>query len=110
MKETYLIVLCTAGSIEEAKKISYTLIEKKLAACCSILPEIISIYPWEKKVEEKKEILLVIKTLEKNYETLEKEIKMIHSYTIPEIIAINIDNGSKAYLDWVKEYTEKGEI
>jgi periplasmic divalent cation tolerance protein len=106
MKETFLVVFCTVRNIEEAKKISYTLIEKRLAACCTILLNAISIYPWQNRIEETKENLMIIKTSDINYENLEKEIKMMHSYTVPEIIAFKIENGSEAYLDWIKEITD----
>ena len=106
MKEMFIIVFCTVSTLEEAKKISYRLIEKQLAACCSISANFTSIYQWQNKIEESNEVLIIIKTSKKNYENLEKEIKMLHSYTVPEIIAVKIDNGSRAYLDWIKESTE----
>ena len=107
MNDPILLVYCMASSEDEGKKIAYTLIEKKLAACCNILPGATSIFHWEGKVEESSETLLLIKTTQKKYEQLEKEIKMIHSYSIPEIIATKIETGSSAYIDWVIEYVDR---
>ena len=79
MKETILLVYCTTSGIEESKRIAQTVIEKKLAACCNILPRAISIYNWQGETEEIEESLIMIKTTQKKYEQLEKEIKMIHN-------------------------------
>ena len=101
MKETILLVYCTTSGKEEAKKIAHTIIEKNLAACCNILPNAISIYNWQGKTEQTEESLILIKTTQRKYEQLEKEIKMIHSYSVPEIIATKIETGSSAYIDWI---------
>jgi periplasmic divalent cation tolerance protein len=102
MDDPILLIYCTVPSKEEANKIARLLVEKKLAACCSLIPGITSVYRWQNKVEESNEVLLLIKSSARVYEQLEKEIKMIHSYTVPEIIAIEIVEGSSAYIDWVK--------
>ena len=107
MNENILIVHCTCSSEAEAKNISRKIVDKRLAACCNIIPGITSIYSWEGKIEESQESLLLIKTTLKNYEQLEKEIKMIHSYAVPEIIALNAETGSAAYLDWIVDYVDK---
>jgi periplasmic divalent cation tolerance protein len=101
MKDDILLVICTAPNSNEAERIAHLLIEKRLAACCNILPEISSIYCWQNKIEAEQETLILIKTVHKKYEQLEKEIKMAHSYSVPEIIAIPVTNQSQAYLDWV---------
>ena len=101
MKDTVLLVYCTVPTIDEAKTISRILVDKKLAACCTSLPNATSIFRWEGNTEESSETLLLIKSTQKKYEQLEKEIKMIHSYSVPEIIATKIKAGSKAYIDWI---------
>jgi len=106
MEDKGIIVFCTFPSEEEAKNIAPVLVEKKLAACCTILPPVTSIYTWESKLEENQEILMMIKTSHKCYDQLEKQIKMLHSYSVPEIIGVNIEQGSKAYLDWVFDSTQ----
>ncbi len=105
MEECGIIVFCTFSSDEEAKEIAPVLVNKKLAACCTILPKVTSYYSWESKLEESDETLMLIKTSLKNYEQLEKQIKMLHSYSVPEIISVKIETGSKAYLDWLFENT-----
>lgn len=105
MEESGIVVFCTFPNNDEAKSVSKMLVEKNLAACCSIIPKIISIYRWESKLEESEETFVIIKTIQKCYDQLEKEIKMLHSYSVPEIISLNINNGSKAYLDWLIEST-----
>ena len=107
MKESILLVFSTTPGEDEAKKIALTLVEKKLAACCNIVNRVHSIYRWKDKVEEADEFLLLIKTTQKNYDQLEKEIKMIHSYSVPEIIATKIESGSTAYIDWIVESVGK---
>ncbi|MCK4561110.1 MAG: divalent-cation tolerance protein CutA [Calditrichia bacterium] len=112
MKESILLVYCTVSNQDEAKTIAHTLIEKSLAACCNIIPAVNSIYCWKGDVEEANESLMLIKTTQKKYEQLEKEIKMIHSYSVPEIIATKLETGSSAYIDWIIECLDKqgGEI
>ena len=105
MEELAIIVFCTFPNLDEARAIAPILVEKKLAACCSIFPQITSYYTWESKIEESNEILMMIKTTRKCYDQLEKQIKMLHSYSVPEIISVDINRGSKAYLDWVFEST-----
>ena len=96
-----LLVLTTAGSEEEARKIAHALVERKLAACVNIVPRIHSVYRWQGKVESAEELLLIIKTTQDREEPVRSAIKELHSYELPECIVIGIDGGSKEYLDWV---------
>ena len=105
MKEHALLVFCTIPNIDEAKSIARLLLNKKLAACCNIVPGLLSIYRWEGSIEETHEVLMLIKTSAKKYEQLEKEIKMVHSYSVPEIIGTEIVEASQAYLDWILQNT-----
>ncbi len=107
MNDSILMVYCTTANVEEAKTIARTVVEKQLAACCNIIPSVSSVYCWKGEVKESSEVLLLIKTTQKMYEQLEKEIKMIHSYSVPEIIANQIDTGSAAYFDWIIECLER---
>ncbi|MBI3209956.1 MAG: divalent-cation tolerance protein CutA [Candidatus Solibacter usitatus] len=100
-----LVVFCTCASPDEAEKIARTLVEKQLAACVNILPAVRSIYRWQGNVEDTTEVLLLIKTRQAVYPDLEKEIRKLHSYSAPEIVAIVIDRGSAAYLDWIAAET-----
>ena len=98
-----LLVLTTAGSEEEARKIAHTLVERKLAACVNIVPRVHSVYHWQGKVESADEFLLLIKTTKNREEYVRSAIGELHSYELPECIVIGIDGGSEEYLRWVSE-------
>ncbi|HEX4426155.1 MAG TPA: divalent-cation tolerance protein CutA [Terriglobales bacterium] len=97
------LVLTTAGSAEEAKKIAYALIERGLAACVNIVPQIQSVYRWQEKVEEAEEWLLIIKTTSEAFSRVRDAIKEMHSYALPECICVGIEDGSVEYLRWIAE-------
>ncbi len=100
-----ILVYVTAQDKEEAKAIAKILLEKKLCACVNVIPQIFSFYLWppeEKKLKEEQEVVLIIKTLEKKYLDIEKEIKKIHSYDNPAIFSIPVSNVSKSFLDWIE--------
>ena len=99
------IVLTTAGSADEARRIAEALVERKLAACVNIVPKIASIYRWKGKIEEAEEWLLVIKT-GVAFEKVRDAICEMHSYELPECLAIAIEDGSPEYLKWLAEATE----
>ena len=98
-----LIVFVTAPNGEEAAKIGRALVEERLAACANIIPSVRSIYRWKGEVCDDSECLLVIKTLWDRFGELERRVKELHSYEVPEIIALRVVNGSQEYLDWVEE-------
>src|SRR3990170_607347 len=100
-----IIVLITVSSPEEGEKIAKALIEKRLAACVNILPGLRSIYHWQGKICDDKELLLLAKTRVDVFDILEKEVKALHSYEVPEIIALPIVAGSRDYLNWINENT-----
>lgn len=96
-------MLVTCGSAKEARKIARALVEGKLAACVNVLrAPVESIYRWKGKVETAREFLLVIKTTRKRFAALEAKVRRMHSYDVPEIIALPIEQGSRAYLAWVE--------
>jgi len=97
------IVLTTSGSQEEAQKIARALVERKLAACVNIVPQIESIYRWQGKVESATEWLLIIKTEARAFERLREAIKELHSYELPECVMLEVAGGSGAYLEWIGE-------
>ena len=101
-----MIVFVTCGSEEEALNISRALVEEQLAACVNLISPVRSIYRWEGKIWDEKEWLLIIKTQGKRFDELEKKVKSLHSYSVPEIIALPIIAGSSSYLDWLAEMTE----
>ena len=97
------IVLTTAGSQDEAHKIARTLVDRRLAACVNIIPQIQSIYRWQNKVEDAQEWLLLIKTTNQAFERVRDTIRELHSYELPECISVSVEDGSAAYLNWIKE-------
>ena len=99
----YRIVLITCGSIAEARRIGRKVVEKKLAACANIVPSVESIYRWKGKVERAREVLVVLKTTANRLRELEREVKRLHSYDVPEFIALPIVAGSRKYLAWLQE-------
>ncbi len=102
MKAKYILVLITSQR-KEADKIANYLIENKLCACINIVKNIDSIYWWQGKIVKDKESLLLCKTKKELFKKLETEVKKIHSYSVPEIIAFEIKEGNKDYLNWIQE-------
>jgi periplasmic divalent cation tolerance protein len=97
------LVLSTCGSIDEARKLARALVEKQLAACVNIVPQIESVYYWKGKVETSTEFLLLIKTTAGAFDELRDVLTELHSYDLPECIEIPIEDGSAAYLAWIGE-------
>lgn len=103
-----IVVLVTAASKEEASQIAGQLVEEKLAACANIIPGVRSIFSWRGEICDESEVLLIIKTTRKNLSLLVEMVEEIHSYEVPEIIALPIVGGSEAYLSWLNEEVSKG--
>ncbi len=101
----YIIIKTTFENKKDAEEIAKKLIESKLGACVQI-SEIESYYKWNGKVENSKEYKVEIKTTEENYKKIEELILKNHKYEIPEIVSYKLNNGSKKYLDWIKEETK----
>jgi periplasmic divalent cation tolerance protein len=98
-----VLVLTTAGTEAEARKIANELVERKLAACVNIVPRMQSVYRWEGKIETSDEYLLLIKTTRAHIKRAQVAILELHSYDLPECIVISIEGGSAEYLKWVKD-------
>ena len=103
---SYSILFVTCPDSRSARKISDSLLKKKLVACVNILPVIKSEYWWKGKIESHSEVLMITKAKTKLYDVIEKEVKKLHPYTVPEILAFKIDKGNKDYLDWISEVTK----
>jgi periplasmic divalent cation tolerance protein len=101
-----IIVLITTSDEVEAARIARALVEARLSGCINIIKDIRSIYSWQGKVQDENEVLMVVKTRESLFNSLVEKVKELHSYTVPEIIALPIMIGSEDYLKWLKEVTE----
>jgi periplasmic divalent cation tolerance protein len=100
------LVLTTAGSVDEARRLAEALVERKLAACVSIVPKIVSIYRWHGKIEESEELQLWIKTTGQAFPLVRDTIKELHSYDLPECMCLMVEDGSAEYLKWIEESVE----
>jgi len=98
-----IVVFITAANGEEAARLADLLVGANLAACVQILPEIESVYRWQGKIERQSEVLLLAKTSRVKFSELEQEVRNLHSYETPEIVAVPIVEGSKSYLDWLTD-------
>jgi len=95
------IVLTTAGSVEEARKLARALVENRLAVCVNIVPQVESVYRWQGKVESAAEWLLVIKTMAGSFPGVQATIEALHSYELPESLMVDVSDGDQEYLDWI---------
>ncbi len=96
-----IVVLTACDSEEQAERIARRLVEQRLAACVNILPGARSVYRWKGKIENSTELVLIIKSRRDLFTALRAEIAKIHSYDVPEVIALPIVDGSEAYLGWL---------
>ena len=106
MDNSYLIVYCTVPDEKTAVAISKTVVTEKLAACCNIIPHLRSIYSWKGQICDDSELLLLMKSRSDVYGRLERRIRELHPYEVPEIIAVEINRGLDEYLNWVDENVE----
>ena len=106
MPEDAIVVFMTAASGEEATRLAEMLVGAQLAACVQILPEMESVYRWEGKVERQSEVLLIAKTTHGKFADLEREVRALHTYETPEIVAVPITAGSAPYLEWLSKTTD----
>ena len=100
-----VVVFVTTSSPAEARKIGRALVEEKLVACANIIPQIRSIYRWQNKVFDEPEAFMVLKTRSAQIHKIVKKVRSMHSYTVPEIIALPVVAGSKEYLGWIDQVT-----
>jgi periplasmic divalent cation tolerance protein len=95
------VILSTTSNIDEAKKIANFLIENHLAACINIVPMVISVYEWDNSIQNDNEALMIIKTSDEKAEIVTEKILELHSYSLPEVIALDVEGGNSQYIDWV---------
>ena len=104
---TFVVVLVTTGSAEEGRRIGRAMVEERLAACVNVVGPIRSIYRWEGAVEEADEHLLVIKARAADVPALTARVRVLHSYDVPEVVALPLTGGSEAYLAWLAAATDR---
>jgi periplasmic divalent cation tolerance protein len=100
------LIYTTINNEKDAKKIANYLLEEQIVACVNIIPNVHSIYRWKGKIEEEKEFILIAKTKDENVIKAINKIKKLHTYEIPDIISIAVNNGYSEYLDYIKRETE----
>ena len=103
VKGSYAVALITCSSKEEAERIAKSLVEAKLAACVNIVTGVRSLFWWEGRVDETDEALMIVKTRLDKLERLVEEVKKLHSYAVPEVVALPIVEGLSDYLKWLDE-------
>src|ERR687890_36844 len=106
MSSDAIVVFMTAASGEEATRLADMIVGAHLAGCVQILPEMESVYRWQGKIERQSEVLLLAKTTRAKFAELEREVRALHSYDTPEIIAVPVVEGSAPYLDWLTRATD----
>ena len=102
-----LVVVTTVGTEEEATQLAGELVGRRHSACVNILPVYRSVYRWQGKICEDNEFLLVIKTLESEYEAVETTVRELHSYELPELLAFRVSRGEARFLDWLAQSLDK---
>ena len=101
------VALTTVGSLEEGRRMARALVERRLAACVNLVPNLTSVYRWQGAVEEAEEVLLVMKTTEDQLGALEAAVRELHSYEVPEFLALRVEAASRPYLEWLVDSVEQ---
>ncbi|MFQ6103616.1 MAG: divalent-cation tolerance protein CutA [Candidatus Glassbacteria bacterium] len=101
----YIVVLVTASSPQEGRRIARALVEERLCACVNVLDNISSTFWWEEQIQEEAEVLLLCKAVREKFSDIEKRVRELHSYTVPEVIALPITEGFDGYLNWISGET-----
>ncbi|TMG68825.1 MAG: divalent-cation tolerance protein CutA [Chloroflexi bacterium] len=107
MGEKAVLIMVTTGGRDDAERLGEALVVERLAACCSIVPMVHSIYYWEGQLKREHEALLLIKTLESRAAAVQEFVRTHHDYDVPEILQIPIEGGSSAYLNWLEGQVAK---
>jgi periplasmic divalent cation tolerance protein len=103
MSHEHYLIACTCPDDSTARRLAEGLVEQNLAACVNMIPQLTSIYRWQGRVDSATEVLLLIKTTRARYSAVEAALTVGHPYDVPEIIALSIEQGLPAYLDWINQ-------
>ena len=98
-----IVVLVTGSNARECARIARSLLDKRLIACANLIPQVRSLYHWKGKIADEKECLMLLKSSRELFPALQAEVEKLHSYSVPEIIALPIIDGSPNYLNWIAE-------
>jgi periplasmic divalent cation tolerance protein len=101
LRNSYIIIIVTTAGEEEAETIVQRLLEARLIACANIVGPVHSRFRWSGKIEKAEEYLIIMKSRKDLFEKLSETVKTLHSYEVPEILALPVVEGSKAYMDWL---------
>lgn len=101
----HIVILVTAKDQAQANQIAAKLVQEKLIACANVVPGVQSVFRWEGKVDRAQEVLLILKSHRRHFPAIVKRVKALHSYDVPEVIALPIVEGNKDYLKWITETT-----
>ncbi|MBX7154675.1 MAG: divalent-cation tolerance protein CutA [Candidatus Kapaibacterium sp.] len=104
--ENFRVVYVTTTSQEHAEQMAQTLVQERVAACCSIIPQVVSVYRWNNAIEQSNEVLLMIKTSVEHLVTLQNLVTQMHPYQVPEILAVPITHVSESYAAWLRSSLE----
>lgn len=99
----FVFLYVTCKDEEEAGKIGEKLVEEKLAACCNIIPEVVSFFFWKGEKKRERESVLIVKTRQKVVDEVVKRVKELHSYSVPEVLVLPVVSGNEDYLKWAEE-------
>lgn len=101
-----IAIFVTANSIDEAERIGKMLVQEKLVACVNVVSSIRSFFHWKGELCEEDEVLMILKSVKKNLDEIINKVKKLHSYEVPEVIALPIIGGSEDYLKWINQETQ----
>lgn len=103
MRDDFLVVLMTTSTREEAERIAEELVNRRLAGCVTLVPQVESVYRWQGELCRDQEVVLIVKTHRDRFDELRATVTAMHSYQVPEIIALPIVAGAESYLAWLQE-------
>ena len=103
MASEYCVVFVTAESENEARTVAAAVLEERLAACVNIVPAVRSLYWWDGKIQDDAEVLCIMKTTMNRFDELVRTVRRAHSYDVPEVVALPVQDGSEPYLKWIDE-------
>jgi len=107
MSEEFCVVMVTVGELDEAERVADALVGERLAACCCLLPRVRSVYRWKGEICRDEETVMLIKTRRERFAALRDRVIEMHSYEVPEVIALPIVAGHIPYLEWLRAETER---